>query len=54
VPDADQAELLAAGVSRIYTPKDFQISGIIDDLAQLAIEYRRGAGRRSSTVGTGA
>jgi len=41
VPDADQPVLLAAGVARVYTPKDYRISDIMRDLAELAIEHRR-------------
>jgi ethylmalonyl-CoA mutase len=42
IPDGDAALLEAAGVSRVYTPKDFKLSGIIRDLADLAIDHRRG------------
>jgi (2R)-ethylmalonyl-CoA mutase len=35
IPEADQPELLAAGVARVYTPKDFRISDIVADLAEL-------------------
>jgi (2R)-ethylmalonyl-CoA mutase len=41
IPPADQAVLEAAGVARCYTPKDFELSEIIGDLADLAIERRR-------------
>ena len=36
IPEADQAELIAAGVSRVYTPKDFRITEIVGELADLA------------------
>ncbi len=42
IPDADQAKLLGAGVARVYTPKDYKLAEIMDDLAELAIEHRRG------------
>ena len=42
IPDADQATLLGAGVARVYTPKDYKLADIMDDLAELAIEHRRG------------
>jgi (2R)-ethylmalonyl-CoA mutase len=42
IPDADRAELVAAGVARVYTPKDFRVSEIVGDLAELA-----GAGRQA-------
>jgi len=41
IPPADQAVLEAAGVARVYTPKDFEVSRIIADLADLAIAHRR-------------
>ena len=41
IPPADQAVLEAAGVARVYTPKDFELGRIIADLADLAIARRR-------------
>ena len=35
IPDADQPGLLAAGVARVYTPKDFRVSDIVAELAEL-------------------
>ena len=35
IPEADQSELLAAGVARVYTPKDFRVSDIVAELAEL-------------------
>jgi len=35
IPEADRAELLAAGVARVYTPKDFRLSDIVAELAEL-------------------
>jgi (2R)-ethylmalonyl-CoA mutase len=35
IPDADQVEMLAAGVARVYTPKDFRVSDIVAELADL-------------------
>jgi (2R)-ethylmalonyl-CoA mutase len=35
IPDADRLELLAAGVARVYTPKDFRLSDIVAELAEL-------------------
>jgi (2R)-ethylmalonyl-CoA mutase len=35
IPEADQPALLAAGVSRVYTPKDFRLSDIVAELAEL-------------------
>jgi (2R)-ethylmalonyl-CoA mutase len=36
IPDADRPALAAAGVARVYTPKDFRISDIVAELAELA------------------
>ena len=41
IPPQDQAILAEAGVARCYTPKDFALSEIIGDLADLAIAHRR-------------
>jgi (2R)-ethylmalonyl-CoA mutase len=40
IPDVDRPRLEAAGVSAIYTPKDFQISAIMGDIARLAVAHR--------------
>jgi (2R)-ethylmalonyl-CoA mutase len=41
IPDADRGPLTAAGVSAIYTPKDFRLATIVSELVDLAIEYRK-------------
>jgi (2R)-ethylmalonyl-CoA mutase len=41
VPDADRDRLLAAGVTRVYTPRDYRIAEIMAELAELAIAYRQ-------------
>ncbi len=41
IPDADRAALVADGVARVYTPKDYRLADIMDDVADLAIEHRR-------------
>ncbi len=40
IPEADHAELLAAGVARIYTPKDYRIGEIMSDIADLVLDKR--------------
>jgi len=35
IPDADAKALLEAGVRRVYTPKDFELDGIMRDLVAL-------------------
>ena len=42
IPDADAAKLLADGVSRVYTPKDFALNAIMQDIVGL-VEERYGA-----------
>ncbi|HUV10884.1 MAG TPA: protein meaA, partial [Acidimicrobiia bacterium] len=41
IPEVDQPALVAAGVARVYTPKDYKIAEIIGEIADLAIDRRR-------------
>jgi (2R)-ethylmalonyl-CoA mutase len=41
IPEIDQGALVAAGVARVYTPKDFRLTQIIGELAELAAEGAR-------------
>jgi (2R)-ethylmalonyl-CoA mutase len=41
IPESDRADLLANGVTAIYTPKDFDIARIMRDIAQIAATYRK-------------
>jgi len=41
IPEDDQATLTKAGVAQIYTPKNFRIAEIMDDVADLAIAHKR-------------
>ena len=43
IPPADEAALLDAGVARVYTPKDFEVSRIMGDIVDLVAE-RNGVG----------
>jgi (2R)-ethylmalonyl-CoA mutase len=36
IPDEDARSLLAMGVSKVYTPKDFELNSIMKDVVQLA------------------
>lgn len=36
IPEGDAAELLALGVARVYTPKDFELNRIMFDIVALA------------------
>ena len=38
IPPADEQALLDAGVARVYTPKDFEISRIMGDIVDLVAE----------------
>ena len=40
IPDADRAQLETMGVSRVYTPKDYRLSVMMRDLAELARIHR--------------
>jgi len=41
IPEADRGALEAAGVARIYTPKDFRLTDIVGELADLAARHAR-------------
>jgi (2R)-ethylmalonyl-CoA mutase len=40
IPEGDRAWLLAHGVTRVYTPKDFEMALIMRDIAELAVAHR--------------
>jgi (2R)-ethylmalonyl-CoA mutase len=40
IPEDDRPKLLAAGVARVYTPKDFELGNIMGDIADLVAESR--------------
>jgi len=40
IPEEDRPALLAAGVARVYTPKDFELGRIMGDIAELAAAGR--------------
>ncbi|MFM7045339.1 MAG: cobalamin-dependent protein, partial [Ilumatobacteraceae bacterium] len=41
IPESDREVLARAGVSAVYTPKDFELSKIMRDIAQFAAARRR-------------
>jgi len=43
IPPDDAKELLALGVSRVYTPKDFQLNDIMADIVSLVDDQQRAA-----------
>jgi ethylmalonyl-CoA mutase len=40
IPPADQVKLLESGVARVYTPKDFRLSHVIHEIAELVLAER--------------
>ena len=43
IPEADRERLRRAGVAAVYTPKDFRLSTIMHDIAELAAAHRAGS-----------
>jgi ethylmalonyl-CoA mutase len=43
IPRADEEALLEAGVARVYTPKDFEVSKIMGDIVELVAEHHGAA-----------
>ena len=43
IPPEDAKELQAAGVARVYTPKDYEIQNVMGDLVDIAGRYERAA-----------
>jgi ethylmalonyl-CoA mutase len=41
IPEGDRARLIAAGVARVYTPKDFEMARIMSEIADLTAARRR-------------
>jgi (2R)-ethylmalonyl-CoA mutase len=39
IPERDAAQLREAGVARVYTPKDFQVTNIMSDIVDLVAEH---------------
>lgn len=40
IPADDQPLLLAAGVERVYTPKDYELTRIMEDMSDIALRGR--------------
>jgi (2R)-ethylmalonyl-CoA mutase len=45
IPDDDRATLLAAGVTAVYTPKDYAVARIMSDIVGI-VERHRAAQKR--------
>ena len=41
IPPADEAALRAAGVARVYRPKDFEVSRIMGDIVDVLADHHR-------------
>jgi ethylmalonyl-CoA mutase len=41
IPAGDAARLRAAGVARVFTPKDFEITDVLDQVVDAIVEARR-------------
>jgi (2R)-ethylmalonyl-CoA mutase len=41
IPEDDRPRLAELGVAAVYTPKDFELTSIMRDIAELAIDHRR-------------
>ena len=51
IPDVDREQLEREGVARVYTPKDFRLSAIMDDIAQLALAHRDSSPQAEAAAG---
>jgi len=40
IPDEDQPVLTAAGIAAVYTPKDYDLVRIMDDICDVVVEHR--------------
>jgi ethylmalonyl-CoA mutase len=49
IPEVDRARLESAGVARIYTPKDFELATIMNDIVDLTEAHRNGDARLIGT-----
>ena len=43
IPDDDAQKLRAAGVARVYTPKDFDLTRIMDEIVDVVADSRAAA-----------
>jgi (2R)-ethylmalonyl-CoA mutase len=50
IPDADRAELEAMGVARVYTPKDYRLTEMTADLAELVRRHRTTSPQAGATT----
>src|SRR5690606_41480579 len=42
IPEEDRRALTEAGVAAVYTPKDFELARIMDEIVDLAVAHRGG------------
>ncbi|MEO6654223.1 MAG: protein meaA [Ilumatobacteraceae bacterium] len=43
IPEADRDRLRIAGVAKVYTPKDFELARIMNDIVDLTVAHRKGS-----------
>jgi (2R)-ethylmalonyl-CoA mutase len=41
IPDTDREQLERDGIARVFTPKDYRLAGIMEEIADLALAHRR-------------
>ncbi|HEV7534618.1 MAG TPA: methylmalonyl-CoA mutase family protein, partial [Acidimicrobiia bacterium] len=46
IPPSDQAKLAEIGVARVYTPKDFRLTQVMAEIADLVLAERNGSGEQ--------
>jgi len=51
IPEDDRERLRRAGVAAVYTPRDYELARIMDELADLVSEHRRAAGVTAGSAG---
>jgi len=42
IPEADRPRLLACGVAAVYTPKDYELTRLMNDITTIAESHRAG------------
>jgi ethylmalonyl-CoA mutase len=48
IPDSDRAQLERDGIARVFTPKDYRLGGIMEEIADLALAHRRAQDRAAT------
>src|SRR4029453_12060985 len=48
IPDSDRAQLERDGIARVFTPKDYRLGGIMEEIADLALAHRSAQARAAT------